>query len=124
MILIAGVGWWFRNWRLFKHVPIFIHLGKKFVILNFLLLLSKYCIYVVIFLISVYASDISNSPSMNHIKLEILSSKCVFYLYIRDDHPLVHVFQKVGDSSSDIDGKCLNIYQVVYRTLGDGLLCL
>ena len=61
---------------------------------------------------------------MNHIELEILSSKCVLYLYICDDHPLVHVFQKVGDSRSDIDGQCLNIYQVVYRTLGDGLLCL
>ena len=113
MVLIAGVGWRFRNWRLFEHVPIFIHLGKKFVFLNFLLLLSKYCIYVDIFLVSVYSTDQSNSSSMNHIKFEILSSKCVLYLYICDDHPFVHVFKKVGDSRSDIDGQCLNIYQVV-----------
>ena len=113
MILIARISRWFRNWRLFEHVPIFIHFGKKFVFLNFLLLLSKYCIYVDIFLISVNTTDISNSSSMNDIKLEILSSKGVLYLYIRDDHPFVHVFQKVGDSRSDIDGQCLNIYQVV-----------
>ena len=113
MVLIACVGWrrWFR--RLFEHVPIFIHLSEKFVFLNFLLLFSKNCVYVDILLLSVYASDQSHTSSMNHIKLEILGSESVLYLYIRDDHPFVHIFQKVGDTCSDIDGQCLYIDQMV-----------
>ena len=113
MILIACVGWWRWSWGLFEHIPIFIHLSEKFVFLNFLLLFSKNCVYVDILLLSVYASDQSNTSSMNHIKLEVLCSKSVLYLYIRDDHPFVHIFQKVGDARSDIDGQCLYIDQMV-----------
>ena len=113
MILIACVGWRREFWGLFEHIPIFIHLSEKFVFLNFLLLFSKNCVYVDILLLSVYASDQSNSSSMNHIKLEVLCSKSVLYLYIRDDHPFVHIFQKVGDACCDIDGQCLYINQMV-----------
>ena len=125
MIFITGVsGGYHRFWRLFNHIPIFIHFSEKFVLLKFLLLFAKDCIYVDIFLISIYASNQINSSSMDYIEFEILSCKGVLYLYVRDDHPLVHIFQKVRDSCGDIYGQCLHIYQMVQRPLADGLLCL
>ena len=105
MIFIARVGWrrgYRRHWLL-HHVPIIIHLSKKFVFLNFLLLLFNHSVNVDIFFITVDATYQSDSTAMNHIKLEVLSSESILYLYVRDDHTFVHIFQKVGNSSGDIN---------------------